>query len=71
MQSPAIPRVPEARDITGTLATDGVKGGDIFESVDETEQHAQSTASPAKQAEPESPATFDHLPIEIRSLTER
>lgn len=71
MQTPSIPKIPEARDISTSMATANAKSGDIFESVDENDEHSQTHQLPDKQADTESAATFDQLPIEIRSLTER
>lgn len=73
IQTPTIHRIPEARDIA-SVEHESVKQGDIFETVDDDDddgQNMESGLATDKKAHVESPATFDQLPIEIRSLTER
>lgn len=70
IRASTIHTIPEARDIA-ELEAAHAKNGDIFESVDEHDDHLDSPLPAETKTEPESPATFDQLPIEIRSLTER
>ncbi|KAF1348821.1 hypothetical protein BDV97DRAFT_399371 [Delphinella strobiligena] len=71
IQTPTIHRIPEARNIA-SVGHESVKQGDIFESADDDDaQNIESGLAADKKVHVESPATFDQLPIEIRSLTER
>lgn len=68
LQEAGIPAVPEARDIEGLPDVAG-KRTDVFEN-QEDEEH---TVSGGQTPNPELhlPSSFDELPIEIRSLSER
>ncbi|GAB7350588.1 hypothetical protein MBLNU459_g1160t2 [Dothideomycetes sp. NU459] len=72
IQTPTIHTVPEARDIRLTL-NDGAdpRGGDIFERTEDDDEHPVPELAKATEGEAEAPQTFDQLPIEIRSLSER
>ena len=70
LQEAGIPAVPAARHLSGSQETDG-KRKDVFEyHEEEEEEHAQS-GSNTPGPELNLPSTFDELPIEIKSLTER
>lgn len=69
LQEAGIPAVPAARHLSGSQELDG-KRKDVFEYHEEDEEHAQpDTNTPGPELN--LPNTFDELPIEIRSLTER
>lgn len=72
IQNPTIHTIPEARNI-GLNITNVTqsKTGDIFESVEEDDSRLDSEHGKAAEAEAEVPQTFDQLPIEIRSLSDR
>lgn len=72
IQTPTIHTVPEARSIhlPPSNATES-KIGDIFESVEEDGDHPDPALAKTAETEVEAPQTFDQLPIEIRSLSER
>ncbi|KAF2769616.1 hypothetical protein EJ03DRAFT_327221 [Teratosphaeria nubilosa] len=65
LQDAGIPAVPDARHIAASPEMPDDKG-DVFESR-EDEEDAQTSSQPELSL----PSTFDELPIEIRSLTER
>lgn len=73
LQGQGIPAVPEARNIASSPELVGKKATtDVFESRGSEDEHedehaVSETETPALQV----PSTFDELPIEIRSLTER
>ena len=71
LQESGIPTVPEARNIATSPELVGKKHvADVFENQEEDEENAQSgTGTPGPELQ--LPSTFDELPIEIRSLTER
>ena len=71
LQESGIPAVPEARNIATSPELVGKKHvADVFENHDEDEENTQSgTGTPGPELQ--LPSTFDELPIEIRSLTER
>lgn len=72
MQESGIPAVPAARAIATSPELVGKKHvADVFENrEDDEDEHAQSgTGTPGPELQ--LPSTFDELPIEIRSLTER
>lgn len=68
MQEPGIVAIPEAR----SRQTSG-KQNDVFENHDEEEEEDRKAQSASGTLNPELkfPSTFDELPIEIKSLTER
>lgn len=69
LQEAGIPAVPAARHVSGSQELDG-KRKDVFEYQEEDEEHAQpGTDTPGPELN--LPNTFDELPIEIKSLTER
>ncbi|KAL1311314.1 hypothetical protein AAFC00_001492 [Neodothiora populina] len=71
IQTPTIHRIPEARDIADIERVNAHRA-DIFDTLDENEDTLDSPSVAAdKKPVPDSPATFDQLPIEIRSLTDR
>lgn len=73
LQGQGIPAVPAAHSIATSPELVGKKGtADVFESRDSDDEHddehaVSETETPGLQI----PSTFDELPIEIRSLTER
>jgi len=68
LQDAGIPAIPEARHIDGSVETNG-NFADVFENREDDEHATSSVDSP--NPELKLPSTFDELPIEIRSLTER
>ncbi|KAK3070711.1 hypothetical protein LTR53_009964, partial [Teratosphaeriaceae sp. CCFEE 6253] len=71
LQEAGIPAVPEARSIDGSPEMVGKKA-DVFEYQEDEEdrnreQSSTTSANPALKL----PSTFDDLPIEIKSLSER
>ncbi|RMZ13569.1 hypothetical protein D0862_02282 [Hortaea werneckii] len=72
MQESGIPPIPEARNIGNSPEVDGKKKTDVFENHEEDEDEGPvegSVSSPNPDLK--LPSTFDELPIEIKSLTER
>lgn len=70
LQEQGIPAVPAARTIETSQELEGKKPvADVFENQDQ-EEHMQSGAG-TPGPELQLPSTFDDLPIEIRSMTER
>ena len=71
LQEQGIPAVPAARDIPTSPGVVGKKHtADVFENREDEEENAPSgTATPGPELQ--LPSTFDELPIEIKSLTER
>ena len=69
LQEAGIPSVPAARHLSGSQELDSKKK-DVFEYHEEDEEHNQS-GSNTPGPELNLPSTFDELPIEIKSLTER
>ncbi|KAK8192499.1 hypothetical protein M8818_007668 [Zalaria obscura] len=67
----AIPSIPEARRIPPSAEEQGRRKGDIFESLDEHEEHPDPEPITPSRPEVQLPETFDQLPIEIRNLTDR
>ncbi|WPG99266.1 Hypothetical protein R9X50_00207800 [Acrodontium crateriforme] len=70
LQEAGIPAIPEARPIDGSPGLPGnTKASDVFENREDDEEPASliSTPNPSLKL----PSTFDDLPIEIKSLTER
>lgn len=70
LQEQGIPAIPAARPIETSQELEGKKPiADVFENQDEEEnaQSGKGTPGPELQL----PSTFDDLPIEIRSMTER
>lgn len=71
LQEQGIPAVPTARNIATSPELVGKKHvADVFENREDDEEEAKSSTSPTGP-EIHLPSTFDELPIEIRSLTER
>ena len=71
LQEQGIPAVPQPRAIATSPELVGKKHvADVFENRDDDEEQVQSgTGTPGPELQ--LPSTFDELPIEIRSLTER
>jgi hypothetical protein len=71
LQEQGIPAVPQPKAITTSPELVGKKHvADVFENQDDDEEPVQSgTGTPGPELQ--LPSTFDELPIEIRSLTER
>lgn len=70
MQEKGITAVPEARHISVSPEISGKKHvADVFENPDEDETAPSGTGTPGPEIQV--PSTFDELPIEIKSLTER
>ncbi|TKA26137.1 hypothetical protein B0A50_04634 [Salinomyces thailandicus] len=69
MQTSGIPAVPEARHIDTSPELVGKKKTDVFEKHEEEDEENEAAAMP--NPELKLPSTFDDLPIEIKSLTER
>ncbi|EMC92899.1 hypothetical protein BAUCODRAFT_37809 [Baudoinia panamericana UAMH 10762] len=69
LQEAGIPAIPEARHIDGSPEVAG-KRADVFENHDDEEEHVPSGAV-TPNPELKIPSTFDDLPIEIKSLSER
>ncbi|KAK4993163.1 hypothetical protein LTR50_000649 [Elasticomyces elasticus] len=68
LQTGMISTIPEARDIDLPPEKDGRPNkGDIFDS----EEHEVGSDQAGDETKVKTPETFDQLPIEIRSLTER
>ncbi|TKA66249.1 hypothetical protein B0A55_09594 [Friedmanniomyces simplex] len=68
MQASGIPTVPEARHIDNSPETTGKKL-DVFE--DDEEESREQPGAMLPNPELKLPSTFDELPIEIKSLSER
>ena len=71
LQEQGIPAVPAAKNIAGSPELVGKKHiADVFENREDDEENPKSgTNTPGPELQ--LPSTFDELPIEIRSLTER
>ncbi|KAI7623757.1 hypothetical protein KC346_g2562 [Hortaea werneckii] len=72
MQESGIPPIPEARNIGNSPGVDGKKKTDVFENHEEDEDEGPVEAGVSSpNPDLKLPSTFDELPIEIKSLTER
>lgn len=70
LQEAGIPAIPEARPIDGSPELSGkTKATDVFENREDEEEPASDISTPNPDLK--LPSTFDELPIEIKSLTER